>query len=547
MPDYDEIAGDDAELRALLEEFDAGHPAPTPRTVTLTGFFADDVPDAEVSDAAAKVNEAWATIGIKEIYDAFSKGVYASGDERRTSGEVKVSCPNPSHPDKNPSCSMNLDTDMYACYVCMDKGTDKAAMAAVSMGIPLPVGARFFEVKKAVVKRLRGVDYDAMTTPPMPVLAPATVPPSTAGPMPGVTATTTVAEGEDAYERAVRAATSRELINREARRRAKQLEGQALFTPPAFSILADELDEPDPVVEWTIEGLHAVGTNSTITAGYKTGKSTLMRNLVKALVDGEPFLGEHAVRALTGRIAYFNYEIEQVQMKRDLRDMGIVHSERIVMVHLRGTHLDLMDDITFEHVASQLKAQEVEALILDPYSGAYYGDENDNSEVNAFTKRLDELKRVAGVSDLFMPAHTGRGEGTEERARGAAKLDDWTDNRWVLVRDAETSSRYFKAEGRRVEQAERELTFDRVTNALAYSGAGSRKDRVVSSTKTKILNLVALKPGCTTNDIITAVGGNKDATRKVLKKLIDELQIDTRPASRGAIAHYVPGAAPTGM
>jgi hypothetical protein len=156
-------------------------PATTAEPV-LTGFFADDRPG--VSGPAQRVNELWDSVGIDEIYQKLSKNVYEhEGLRSRTSGEVKVSCPNPAHTDRHPSASINLDKQVYTCYFCAEHGTDKAGLAAHALGYSVPVGAAFFDVKKAVVRRLRGYDYDAaVAATATPLLAASTVPGVPSGP-----------------------------------------------------------------------------------------------------------------------------------------------------------------------------------------------------------------------------------------------------------------------------------------------------------------------------------------------------------------------------
>lgn len=502
--------------------------------------YADLVPEVGtgergISDAAKEVNAACDSMGIFEVYDRLIGGDREE-PRGRTEG-IMIQCPDPAHPDKHPSAWIRTDEGpggVYNCERC-GVGGNKYTIAAFAWG--RDTRSDFWEIKKRLAKEFRGVDYEALIA-PMPPMPVSTViePPS-------------VSVEDDPFENEVKKATSRELVYREARRRAKQIEGQSLFTPPLVLDLADELEEPDPEIEWTIENLHSVGGNTTITAGFKTGKSTMMRNLLKSLVDHEPFLGSHEVRELSGRVAYFNYEIEQVQMKRDLRDMGIRNPRRVSPVHLRGMHFDLMEDVTFEWAVGELKRNEIEVLILDPFSGAFYGDENSNSEINAFTKRLDELKKQAGVLDLFMPAHTGRYvEEGNERARGGAKLDDWTDNRWVIARHSETGDRYFKAEGRRVEQAERELRFDRTTNTLTYSSfTGSRKEKADASIQADILVYVTANPGCSQNDIVAAAKGNRVKTIAALKRLVNEYEIERRDGPGRSTLHYINGTAPAPM
>ena len=86
--------------------------------------------------------------------------------------------------------------------------------------------------------------------------------------------------------------------------------------------LKDALAEPREALSYTIDRLHTASGNTLLVAQYKTGKTTLMANLLKALADGEPFLSEFAVK-LEGRVAFFNYELTREMFLDWLGDIGL--------------------------------------------------------------------------------------------------------------------------------------------------------------------------------------------------------------------------------
>jgi hypothetical protein len=456
--------------------------------------------------------------------------------------EVKVVCPHPDHPDHHPSANLNTRKNVWTCYRC-GTGGSVFDLAAAAWGYSLSGGklaaSALWEVKKRYALEMHGLDYEFELAKQTADAAAAAMDAATLPPAP--------ADSDSDWEAQVEKRTRETLIRLEGDDRARQRRAQGLFVPPGFvDDLASELAEGDPELEWTIDQLHTVGGNTTITAGFKVGKTTFVMNLIRALADQDPFLEQHEVRALSGRIAYWNFEVDPVQMKRNFRDLGIRNAARVWHLPLRGHRVNLMDDAAFTWTLTQMKRQEIEVWILDPFSGAYFGDENDNSEINAFTKRLDELKRLAGVADLFIPVHTGRFvEEGQERARGGAKLDDWTDNRWVLAKHAETGDRYFRAEGRRVEQGERELRYDRATNRLSYSAfGGTRKEKAGSVIRREVLTFIEANPGCGSLEIRRAGLGKTSSVIDVLKRLVCDLDVETRPGAKGKVCHYVAGTAP---
>jgi hypothetical protein len=79
--------------------------------------------------------------------------------------------------------------------------------------------------------------------------------------------------------------------SRQARRDVDAEERVALEKPQPVS-LSDLLAEPDEDVVYRMHGLWAVGGRIVLAAQNKTGKTTMVNNVVRSLVDGEPFLGK---------------------------------------------------------------------------------------------------------------------------------------------------------------------------------------------------------------------------------------------------------------
>lgn len=217
-------------------------------------------------------------------------------------------------------------------------------------------------------------------------------------------------------------------------------------------------------VPWRIDELHVVGHNTTLTAGFKVGKSTLMLNLLRSLADGVPFMGQNVLRP-EGRTLYWNLEVSDGQMRDWCRKVGIGTPERIMVHNLRGRRLPLYDDKIMEFVAAWLEEHEIECWIIDPAVRLFAGwpgvgnPENDNGAVGDLVDRLDRIKQMAGVQDLWLPIHTGR---AGAHARGATRWDDWTDARWMLSKRelGDEEIRFFSANGRDVDFKETACGYD---------------------------------------------------------------------------------------
>jgi hypothetical protein len=309
----------------------------------------------------------------------------------------------------------------------------------------------------------------------------------------------------------VAAAAHRLRISRAATRRVNNEELEQEFKePPSRFSLNDELAIEDPPLEWTVMGLHPRESNTVLSAAYKVGKTTMLATLLRSLVDGEPFLGEVPVFRPEGRVAYWNYEVGERQFRKWLRTLGIRNQDQAAIWQLRGHRLPLTVPFVEDIAVKWLEQREVSVLVVDPYSRAYGGEENDNTAVGQWLESLDVIKRRAGVTDLFMAAHFGRQQHREgaEHARGATRLDDWCDVRWVLTQDG--GVRYFYANGRDVDFPEVSLDLDPSTLRLYVDGGSRREKRAESQLEDlvdAVVTLVRTQPGLSTTDLRAELKG----------------------------------------
>lgn len=319
------------------------------------------------------------------------------------------------------------------------------------------------------------------------------------------------------------------------------------FNPPEVieGSLGNFLDQSLPDTQYLIEGLTGVGHNTTITAKFKTGKTTLLINLIRSLLDNEPFLGQFKVKPLDGRIVLLNYEMDSTDLQRDLLKLKIENTGGMAPpVNLRGSKLDLVDPRYQEWLIEYLKSQDSEVLMIDTYTAALAQtaiDENDNSGVGRFTSALDLIKKESGVSNLFITAHMGRAnfEEGEERTRGATRLNDWQDVGWTYARKSGDVA-YLASHGRqRTTKDAFSVEFDHETLLLSSTGRTRTEVRAVehkSELKEKIVFFLA---GCkdpqSKNTICTDVGGRRQDVMSAVDELVTDGDLISVKGPRGSL------------
>jgi hypothetical protein len=229
------------------------------------------------------------------------------------------------------------------------------------------------------------------------------------------------------------------------------------------------------VHDWRIDGWQPRQARVLLAAQFKSGKSVLVHNYLRSLVDGTAFLGTAAVTPIAGTAILLDVEMSERQSDAWLRCQGIEHDDRVIIYSLRNAarSFNLLDERIRHEWATRLRDQGAEALVLDcvrPVLDALGLDEH--RDAGLFLVAFDQLLREAEIPESLAVHHMGHGN---ERARGDSRLRDWPDVEWKMVRKDEdpSSMRFIAAYGRDVDVSESALTYDPQTRHLTLAG-GSR-------------------------------------------------------------------------
>lgn len=314
-------------------------------------------------------------------------------------------------------------------------------------------------------------------------------------------------------------------VRREAERQLKQQDrGELAPVVPLGDFLAVE----DADVQYRIDRLLPVGGRAILSAPYKSGKSTLIANLLRSLADGDPFLGGFEPEQPDGRIVLFDDELDERMLRRWLREQGITNTERIQVVSLRGrvSSFDVLDERTRSEWAAALKAADASLVVLDCLRPVLDSlGLSEDKDAGRFLVHFDELLAESGVAEAIVVHHAGH---SGERSRGDSRLRDWPDVEWRLVReradDEEVCSpdarRYFSAFGRDVDVPEGLLTFDSTARRLTLAG-GSRKETRADTAIPDLMELLDASPnGISSRQIEFALNHPQKVVREAVKRVV---------------------------
>lgn len=307
------------------------------------------------------------------------------------------------------------------------------------------------------------------------------------------------------FEQAVAAELRKIRVRDEARQRyAREKE------PPGASfdmgLLSDLLNRPQEP-RYRIQDVLPAEGSMLVVAQRKTGKTTLVLNLARSLLTGEPFLDKFGTRVAFGRVAVLNYEVSGQQLGRWAEEIG-VPAEGLVLVNLRGCRDPLSHEEDRCRLASELRAHQVETLIVDPFGRAYSGiSQNDSGAVGAWLVDLDRFARSdVGAREVILTTHAGW---NGERTRGSSALEDWADSIITMTMGSDGKSRYLRGIGRDVSLDEDLLSYDSETRLLSLTGTGSRKEvqrgSKAEALKAPVCDYVRDNPGASVTDIRDAM------------------------------------------
>lgn len=316
-------------------------------------------------------------------------------------------------------------------------------------------------------------------------------------------ATEAVLDAAAVFAREVDQEAYRLSVREAAQRKVKSQRAGVAARPPVMP-LAEFLAVPDAGVEYRIDRLWPTGGRVILAAQYKAGKSTLIGNVVRSIADGVDFLDTFTVAP--GSILLIDNELDERTLRRWLRDQGIVNTDAVRLVALRGktSTFDILDPQTRDEWARALSGADVVIFdCLRPVLDALGLSED--KDAGRFLVAFDALLDQAGASEAVVVHHMGH---SGERSRGDSRILDWPDATWKLVRedtDDPASPRYFAAFGRDVDQSESKLAYEAATRRLSLAG-GNRKEAAADEVIEPLLDLLAANPeGLSGRQIRTAL------------------------------------------
>lgn len=312
--------------------------------------------------------------------------------------------------------------------------------------------------------------------------------------------TNLAAERDQQLRERVEDEKNRQRVIRTAKRELDAEErAPASAKPYDIATVAQVLARPAPPPD-RIRVLVPSNAGTLVVAQRKTGKTTFMLNLARCLVTGEDLLDAFATEPVTGKIALLNYEVNAAMIARWASEIGGL-GEKLLLVNLRGRRNPLADPQDRAALADHLRAEGVEALIVDTFARAYTGQShNDAGEVGRFLSDLDTFTREqVEATDLFLTTHAGW---NAERTRGSSALEDWADSIITLTTSEQDpdAQRFISSRGRGDGSLDESLLHhDNITRHLSLGAKESRRQAKATAKAEEAMPYVLTALGNTTD------------------------------------------------
>jgi hypothetical protein len=162
-------------------------------------------------------------------------------------------------------------------------------------------------------------------------------------------------------------------------------------TEKAFSFMPiGDLMSRNIDLKWVINYLLTEGGLSIFAGAPKSGKSTLVRQLVKNVCRGEDFLGH---KTKQGEIVYLALEEQDAMLKNDFKRLGVTKDDPI-SIHVGGPlTLNAVQDLE-EYLIDKRPLLTIVDTLMDL---SQIRNANDYAEVKAAMSRLRKIARDSGT------------------------------------------------------------------------------------------------------------------------------------------------------
>lgn len=169
-----------------------------------------------------------------------------------------------------------------------------------------------------------------------------------------------------------------------------------------FNLMSLSDMENPPEIDWLVDDMLARKAFSIISADPKAGKSTIVRQLIKAVLHGDRFFGREVQR---GKVLYFALEEQPEMLRKQFGILGINNNDPIT-THVGS--LQLANPTS--HVLGLVEELEPDLVVIDTlHLFTHIKDMNNYAECNEAMKHIRDMARSTNAHFIFVH-HSNKGD-----------------------------------------------------------------------------------------------------------------------------------------
>jgi hypothetical protein len=284
---------------------------------------------------------------------------------------------------------------------------------------------------------------------------------------------------------------------------------QAIESGLQLVSITELMAEPDIETDYLVDQLLPSFGMSVVSGKPKAGKSTLIRNLLRSVARGEPFLGRQTA---SGPVIYLSLEEIRDQIRKQLRKMGVT----VGPVHICTTINN--PDTLLRDLTIAIDKYEPKLVIIDPMVRVVrVNDYNDYARMAQAMEPFIELARAYGIH-LCLPHHNNKHSGPGgEAVLGSTAIFGGVDTLIQIYK--KDGQRYVRSENRYgADLPDTIINFDKETLLVSLGATLTEKTEV--DLTTLIMEYIGPGGKSTQAELRKATGANGEKISKALKDLI---------------------------
>lgn len=294
---------------------------------------------------------------------------------------------------------------------------------------------------------------------------------------------------------------------------------------PKLMTLKELLAENNRPVKYVVDGFLPVAGLSLLSAIPKSGKSTLIRELMYDVAQGLPFFGRPTTKV---RILYYALEEPIAHVSDEFRQMGLTDADLVCRVGSISPRFQVM-----ELLRNDIEEYNVGLAIIDPLFDAV--DTNNANEYGVMNDAMKAILRIARTtgSHIMVVHHASKAERTGGNSvLGSQAIAGATDHNAFLTVRA-NGDRLFMSQARvGYDFPLSRLAFDHITRRMWI--AGTLKEDKLKAMADTLLEVLADNEWSVV-EWRSRVAGRNQTKAEAMKALEEEGLIESRIVGKSTL------------